>query len=48
MITTIKIREGNALFLETVLFSTLSVTGKVEAGTFFTIHIQMVRGISHI
>ena len=48
MITTIKIREGNALFHETGLFSTLSITGKVKAGTFFTIHIQMVGRISHI
>ena len=47
MITTIKIREGNALFLETRLFSTLSITGKAKAGTFFT-YIQMVGGISHI
>ena len=30
MITTIKIREGNALFHETGLFSTLSITGKVK------------------
>ena len=48
MITTIKIREANALFHEARLFSTLSITGKAKAGTFFTTHIQMVKGISHI
>ena len=34
VITTIKIREANAVFQETRLFSTLSITGKVEAGIF--------------
>ena len=36
MITTIKIREANAVFQETRLFSTLSITGKAEAGIFNT------------
>ena len=36
MITTIKIREANAVFHETRLFSTLSITGKAEAGIFNT------------
>ena len=36
MITTIKIREANTVFQETRLFSTLSITGKTEAGIFFT------------
>ena len=35
MITTIKIREANAVFREKD-FSTLSITGKAEAATFFT------------
>ena len=35
MITTIKIRQTNALFHGTRLFSTLSITGKAEAGTLF-------------
>ena len=36
MITTIKIREANAVFQETRLFATLSITGKAEAGIFDT------------
>ena len=36
MITTIKIREANAVFQETRLFSTLSITGKAVAGIFNT------------
>ena len=36
VITTIEIREANAVFQETRLFSPLSITGKVEVGIFNT------------
>ena len=36
MITTTKIREANTVLQETRIFSMLSITGKAEAGIFFT------------